>query len=74
MVTMEDIIKWLVENKEWVFSGIAVAVPIAIVTWLLSRNTNLKQSQKGGDQSINIQVGQDLRINKPNKCEVDKDE
>jgi hypothetical protein len=71
---MKDIIKWFVENKEWALSGIAVAVPIAIVTWFLSRKSNVKQSQKGGDQSINIQVGQDLRINKSNKGEEYKDE
>jgi len=71
---MEDIIKWCLENKEWVFSGIAVAIPIAIVTWLLSRRSSLKQTQKGGNLSINIQVGQDLKINKPNNREGNKDE
>lgn len=69
---MEDIIKWFLENKEWVFSGIAIAIPIAIVTWLLSRRSSLKQTQKGGNQSINIQVGQDLKINKPNNGEGNK--
>jgi hypothetical protein len=49
---------WLVEHKEWLFSGIAITLPLAIVGWLVSSRKN-KQNQKGGDSSTNIQVGGD---------------
>jgi len=56
-------VDWLIANKEWLLSGVAVAVPIAIVTWFLTRKSaNQKQIQKSGKNSINIQVGKDINI------------
>ena len=52
---------WIIENSEWLFGGIAVAIPIAIIGWFLSTNGN-KQIQKGGANSTNIQVGGNLKI------------
>lgn len=43
---------WIIANKEWLFSGVAVA----IIGWFISGRGN-KQSQKGGNNSTNIQVG-----------------
>ena len=37
----------IINNKEWLFSGAAIAIPIAIIGWLLSSRRN-KQTQKGG--------------------------
>jgi hypothetical protein len=34
---MRDILRWLDQNKTWVFSGIGVAIPIAIISWWLTR-------------------------------------
>jgi len=54
---------WLAQNKEWLLSGIAVAVPLAIIGWLIaSKRSN--QSQKGGKGSTNIQAGGDINIKK----------
>lgn len=53
--------EWIVENKEWLFSGVAIAIPLAIIGWLLSGRGS-KQVQNGGDRSTNIQVGRDLKI------------
>lgn len=53
--------EWIVENKEWLFSGVAIALPLAIVGWVLSSRKN-KQVQKGGDNSTNIQVGGSFKI------------
>ncbi|MDD2750107.1 hypothetical protein [Acidithiobacillus sp.] len=53
--------EWLAENKEWLFSGVAIAIPLAIIGWLFSSRGN-KQVQSGGDKSTNIQVGRDLKI------------
>lgn len=47
---------WIIENKEWLFSGIAIAIPLAIAGWILS-SKNKRQVQKGGEGSTNIQVG-----------------
>lgn len=46
---------YLIANKEWIFSGIGVAV----ISWLLFRTSVNKSnmSQKSGDNSTNIQVG-----------------
>jgi hypothetical protein len=52
---------WIIENKEWLFSGIAIAIPLAIIGWFISSRGN-KQTQKGGDGSTNIQVGGDFKI------------
>jgi hypothetical protein len=53
--------EWIITNKEWLFSGIAIAIPLAIIGWLFSSRGN-KQVQKGGDNSTNIQVGGNLKI------------
>ena len=54
---------WIIANKEWLFSGLLVAVPIAIIGWILSRRrSTLSQRQRGGKGSTNIQVGGDLKI------------
>lgn len=53
--------EWIIENKDWLFSGIAIAVPLAIVGWFISTRGN-KQIQKGGKNSTNIQVGGNFKI------------
>lgn len=52
---------WIIANKDWLFSGVAVAIPLAIVGWFFSRSGN-KQIQKGGKNSTNIQVGGSIKI------------
>ncbi|WP_299267955.1 hypothetical protein [uncultured Psychrosphaera sp.] len=53
--------EWIAENKDWLFSGVAIAIPIAIIGWFISSRRN-KQVQKGGDNSTNIQVGGNLSL------------
>lgn len=60
--------EWIIENKSWLFSGIAIAIPIAIIGWIISNKTN-KQVQKGGDNSTNIQVGGNIKIKTGKKDE-----
>ncbi|MBP3142213.1 hypothetical protein ACTFQF_14045 [Aliivibrio fischeri] len=52
---------WIINNKEWLFSGIAVAVPLAIIGFFFNKKTKT-QVQKGGIGSKNIQVGRNLNI------------
>jgi len=54
-------LNWIINNKEWLFSGIAIAIPIAIFGWAFSTRAN-KQVQKGGDNSTNIQVGRNATL------------
>lgn len=62
-----NMIDWILENKEWLFSGVAIATPIAIITWLFTRKSkSVRQSQKSGKNSLNIQVGGDLKIKDDN--------
>lgn len=64
----EFIMDWIIANKEWLFSGIAISIPLAIIGWLLS-NRSQKQVQKGGKNSTNIQVGGSMNINSKGKNE-----
>lgn len=53
--------EWIAENKDWLFSGVAISIPLAIIGWLISSRRN-KQVQKGGNNSKNIQVGGNLSL------------
>lgn len=53
--------EWVLANKEWLFSGAAVAVPLALIGWLVASRSN-KQTQKGGDNSTNIQIGGSFKV------------
>lgn len=56
---------WLSENKEWLLSGVLVAVPVAFLGWILSRRSSGRvQRQKGGRGSTNVQVGRDFVVKK----------
>ena len=51
----------------WVFSGIGIAVPIALISWFLAgkssgKSTSIKQRIKSGRQSTNIQIAGDAEI------------
>ena len=41
------IMDWIIENKDWLFSGVAIAAPLAIIGWFITTRGN-KQVQKGG--------------------------
>lgn len=52
---------WIVQNQQWVFSGIGATVVGAMLAYFLARPSN-NQSQKSGNNSVNIQSGRDLNI------------
>ncbi|MGP7733482.1 hypothetical protein [Oceanimonas smirnovii] len=52
---------WLIENKEWVFSGIGVSVLFFVLS-LFKKNFGSKQVQKSGANSTNYQAGGDINI------------
>ena len=56
-------IEWIIENKNWLFSGLAVAVPIAIIGWIISRHKKKAVlKQRSGSHSINIQAGKNVNL------------
>jgi high-affinity Fe2+/Pb2+ permease len=59
---METIFSWIDSNKEWFFSGIGVAIITTIISLFFMRTRSKKQTQKSGDNSVNIQVGGNINI------------
>jgi hypothetical protein len=53
--------EWILTNKDWLFSGAAIAIPLALISWLVSSHGS-KQTQKSGDNSTNIQIGGNFKI------------
>lgn len=50
-------LEWIIENKGWLFSGVAVAVPLAIIGWLYGKRgkgeSNIgSRNRAGRDQAI----------------------
>lgn len=57
--------EWINANKEWLFSGILVSVPLALIGWLVAARSIKKknqQRQRSGKNSINLQAGGDIKI------------
>lgn len=52
---------WISVNKTWFFSGIGIAIPLAVIGWLVSTKPN-KHVQKSGKNSTNIAVGGNATI------------
>lgn len=53
---------WIIENKEWIFSGIGVFILGFIFTIFKKKNKknrSIKMKQKSGSNSTNIQIGRD---------------
>ncbi|WP_020531888.1 hypothetical protein [Flexithrix dorotheae] len=62
---MEEIIQWLSSNKEWLFSGLGVAV-FTLIGGIFFKNKKKGKSpnnQTSGDKSPIINVGGDAKGN-----------
>ena len=53
--------KWIIDNKEWIFSGIGVFILGLVLALFKNHKTkrNIKMKQKSGSNSTNIQIGGD---------------
>lgn len=60
---------WLIDNKEWVFSGIGV-LALSIIGLFFKRNHS-KQNIEAGNNSINIQGSSNIKV-RNGKTEDDK--
>lgn len=58
-------LEWIIENKEWLFSGIGVTILVAIAGLFIRNKRDGKNVQtiKSGDNSTNIQGGEKVNIN-----------
>lgn len=71
---MQSILDFLISNKEWLFSGIGVALLSGFISAILGR---AKQSSRVHKQrvvtrgNLNIQVGKDVNINIGNNSDKD---
>lgn len=62
-------VEYIIDNKEWIFSGIGVAV----ISWfILRKSTGSNMSQKGGKGSTNIQVKGDFSVTTKDEDHGDK--
>jgi hypothetical protein len=67
---------WIAENKNWIFEGIGVAA-LSVLFFVIKRifkddKASVSQSQQSGDNSINIQVGGNLDIDKSSTIRSNK--
>lgn len=63
-----ECIPWLAENKEWVFSGIGVAILCAILKFFFGkRKSDSAVVQQAGDKSVNINAGKDVHYDNSRK-------
>jgi plastocyanin domain-containing protein len=56
------LMEWILDNKEWIFSGIGVFI-IGLIIAFFSRkkkNKSIKMKQKSGSNSTNTQIGGDF--------------
>jgi len=61
---MEDLITWVIDNKEWLFSGVGLLVVAWVVRHIFKKKTYASSTQtiRSGDSSTNIQAGRDAKI------------
>jgi hypothetical protein len=59
---VSEALTWLIDNMEWIFSGIGVAA----IGWLFllfkRRQNGLNQRQRSGRNSTNLQAGKDINL------------
>lgn len=70
------LLSWIAENKNWIFEGIGVTA-IGFLFFIIKKifwkdKTLIKQIQQSGDNSVNIQVGENLDINKSSITRIKK--
>lgn len=69
---MEDFVAWVINNKEWLFSGAGLVV----VAWIgrlifKKRHASSTQTIRSGDSSTNVQAGRDVSIGTKKRNDVE---
>ncbi len=70
----EQLLEWVIANKDWLFSGIGVAIATWIVRFLYMRGQKgPSQNIQSGENTTNIQAGRDVTYkSEPNRDDVKK--
>lgn len=58
--------QWIIDNKEWLFSGAGVFILSLVITYYMKSGSCTKQSQKSGKNSRNYQSSGDMNIEEKN--------
>ncbi len=71
---LEDFAQWVIENKEWLFSGAGLAIASWLGRIIYRRKQEVStQEMSSGNDSINIQAGRDIsNVNTPKRNNVEK--
>ena len=54
--------QWVLDNKEWIFSGIGVFILSVIFACILKGKRSIRQSHKSGNSSTNLQSAGDMKV------------
>ena len=60
---MEDFFSWVINNIEWLFSGVGLVVVAWVVRLVFKRAyASSTQTIRSGDSSTNVQAGRDVKL------------
>ena len=60
---MDTIMTWLINNIEWLFSGIGIVVLVGLGRYFFRRRQKTSsQTIRSGERSFNIQAGRDINL------------
>lgn len=64
---MENIIEFFKNNYEWIFSGLGIFILSGVFFLIKKKSAKIiKQKQKSGNNSINVQAGNSVEFNQKN--------
>lgn len=63
---MDNLIEMIKNNKEWIFSGIGVAIFSTIIGFFLNKSSSSVKNKIGNKSYGNIQTGRDCNIGDEN--------
>jgi hypothetical protein len=61
-MTLSDALTWVIDNKEWIFSGVGAVLLSTLIMWLLRQRNGVTQGQSSGANSTNVQAGRDISV------------
>lgn len=71
---MSSVIDVLIQNKEWLFSGLGVAILTSLVSLFVGRAKKFSKTNQGNNVSrsnLNINMGGDVNINIGDKSDAE---
>lgn len=72
---MEEIVDWIIKNKNWLFSGVGGVVVVWMLRLIFKKTfASSTQTIRSGDSSTNVQAGRDVNIGvKKKETDVEED-